>query len=149
MRYLFQKENASEQKLLKQFLYDVFHLWFINNGTIGEFDVFETFPFSNDNNILIVYGHNFQVKFLLTQYPQMINEKDIFIISCADKFKKNYSLEGKQIYLCQQNNGTVKLLRGEEFGFKFDITETELALYNCKEMNAYKKLFVAFGACNK
>ncbi|MGN1276479.1 MAG: hypothetical protein ACI4UK_05765 [Floccifex sp.] len=79
----------------------------------------------------------------------MINEKNIFIISCADNSKKNYHLKGKRVYLCSQNNGTVKLLRGEEFGFEFDITETELALYNCKEMNAYKKLLVAFGACNK
>ena len=87
MRYLLQKENASEQKLRKQFLYDVFHLWFINNGTIGEFDVFETFPFSNNNNILMVYGHNSQVKSLLKQYSKMINEKDIFIISCADNLR--------------------------------------------------------------
>ena len=88
MRYLLQKENSSEQKLLSQFLYDVFHLWFINNGTIGEFDVFETFPFSNNNNnILMVYGHNFQVKSLLKQYSKMINEKDIFIISCADNLR--------------------------------------------------------------
>lgn len=144
MRYLLQKENASEQKLRKQFLYDVFHLWFVNNGTIGEFDIFETFPFSNNNNILMVYGHNFQVKSLLKLYSKMINENDIFIISCADNLKKNYSLEGKRVYLCPQNNGTVKLLRGKEFGFEFDITETELALYNCKKTNAYEKLLTAF-----
>ena len=76
MRYLLQKENVSEQKLRKQFLYDVFHLWFVNNGTIGEFDIFETFPFSNNNNILLVYGHNFRVKSLLKQYYKTINEKN-------------------------------------------------------------------------
>ena len=144
MRYLLQKENTSEQKLRKQFLYDVFHLWFVNNGTIGEFDILETFPFSNNNNILLVYGHDFRVKSLLQQYYKMISEKNIFIISCADNPKKNYYLKGKRVYLCTQNNGAVKLLRGEEFGFEFDITETELALYNCKKTNAYEKLLTAF-----
>lgn len=144
MRYLIQKDNVLEQKSRRKFLYDVFHLWFINIGSVGSFYILEAFPFNREDNILMIYGHNYNVELLLKKFTKFLYESNIFIFSCAACFNEEYHIEGKQVYLCPQSEEKVWLLRGKEFGFDFDITETELALYNCKKIGAYEKLISAF-----
>ncbi len=144
MRYFLPKSKASEQKLRKQFLFDVFHLWFVNNGSIGGFDILESFPFCSNSNILIIYGHNYPVYKFLNDFSDSVHEDKLFIISCSIKDNSQYAQNGKKVYLSPQTNHRVFLMHGEEFGFEFDITDVELNLYNSKEKNVLSKLVSVF-----
>lgn len=149
MRYLLTKKNAHEQELRQQFLFEVFHLWFVNNGELGDFDILQAFPFCSNDDILIIYGHNYSIRRLFEAYSDAIYEKNIFIISCSLDNNCDYRIYGKNVFLAPQTNRRAQLLRGTEFGFDFDITQAELSLYNCREKNVFSKLLAAFELLSK
>lgn len=144
MRYLLTKENDHEQELRKQFLFEVFHVWFINNGVLENFQVLEVFPFGFYDDILMIYGHNYRIKQLMEIHANAIYEKNIFIISCSLPNNRDYRMNGKNVFLAPQADRQAKLLRGSEFGFNFDITEAELGLYNSHEPEVFRKLVAVF-----
>lgn len=149
MRYLLAHKNANEQELRQQFLFEVFHLWFVKKGKIGDFDIFQTFPFQLYNDILLIYGHNYSIKQLFDTQADAIYEKNIFIISCSLNDNRYYRLEGKNVFLAPQTNRHIFLLRGSEFGFDFDVTESELELYNTQDNNIENKLLSVFEPITK
>lgn len=143
MRYLLQMENSSEQELRLQFLFDVFHVWFVPLGTEGGFIVFQSFPFSSwESNILIMYGHNYNIWKYLQAY--LVPECFIYIISCMSATSGHIPLHGKCVYYDSESESTTKLMCGRDFGFDFDITDAELNLYNSKQISVHKKLNSAF-----
>lgn len=144
MRYLLAKENDYEQELRKQFLFEVFHVWFIKSGELGNFQVLQAFPFGFHDNILMIYGHNYSIKQLFETHANTIYEKNIFIISCSLSNNRDYRMNGKNVFLAPQTNRKAQLLRGSEFGFDFNITEAELALYNSRETEIFQKLLAVF-----
>lgn len=139
MRYFLRKKQRSELSLRCQYLYDVFKLWFVPTGEIGSFDILESFPFGNDD-ILLIYGHNFEVVDLFKKYPDEIEEKNVAIISCRTNVSNGYFLKNKRVFLAPQRNGTAELLSGKKYGFEFDITDAELRLYNCHISSPLKKI---------
>ena len=149
MRYFLAKENFREQELRRQFLFEVFHIWFVNTGVLGDFHVLQAFPFGFYDNILIIYGHNHDIRQLLKTYACAIYETNIFIISCSLSDNCDYHMNGKNVFLAPQTNRRAKLLRGTEFGFDFNITEAELGLYNSRRKDALSKLIAAFEPLSK
>ena len=142
MRYFLRKKQRSELSLRCQYLYDVFKLWFVPTGEIGSFDILESFPFGNDD-ILLIYGHNFEVVDLFEKNAAEIKEKNVAIISCRTNVPKGYSLKNKRVFLAPQRNGNAELLIGKEYGFEFDITDAELRLYNCHILSPLEKVSTA------
>lgn len=149
MRYLLAQANAKEQELRQQFLFEVFHLWFVKNGKIGGFDILQSFPFQLYDDILLIYGHNYSIKQLFDTYAGDIYEKNIFIISCSLNDNRNYRIQGKNVFLAPQTNHFIYLLRGSEFGFDFNVTKAELGLYNNRDDDIFSKLLSVFEPITK
>ena len=103
----------------------------------------ESFPFSNDN-ILLIYGHNFEIVHLFDRYANLIKEKNIAIISCKTNAQNGYLLKDKRIFLAPQRNGKAPLMTAKDYNFEFDITDAELRLYNCHIPSPLKKISSAF-----
>ncbi len=140
MRYFLHHKQSDTLPFRCQYLYKIFNLWFVKTGTIECFDVLESFPFENNRDILLVYGHNYEITHLFFRQPQLIPEKNIFIISC----NASYSLKNRNIFLAPQKDDRLPLLCGDEFNFGFDVSEVELKLYNSREVNFMKKLTSLF-----
>lgn len=143
MRYFLRKEQRSELSLRCQYLYDVFKLWFIQTGEVKDFDVLESFPFVNDD-IALIYGHNYEIVSLLKKHSAKLKEKNIAIISCETNVPKGYFLKNKRVFLAPQREGKAELLIGKDYGFEFDITDAELLLYNCRIQGALEKVYSVF-----
>lgn len=130
MRYLLTKENEQELISRKDFLFEVFNVWFMKSNRIGDFIVFESMPMSVDNDICLIYGHNYEIYDLLKKHRKEIYEKNIFIITCEKNYENLFRVPNKNVYLAPQTNGYIELRNGLSFGFDFDISDIELNLYN-------------------
>lgn len=130
MRYLLSTNMHGEQAVRQQYLYDVFQVWFVRTRETDGFITLQAFPFTYENDILIFYGHNKDIRAYLKSHGKSISEKNIFIISCSLYDNKDYILSGKKTYLSIDRNCFTHLLIGKEYGFDFNITECELNLYN-------------------
>jgi hypothetical protein len=109
----------------------------------GDFAVFESFPLCNDD-LALIYGHNFEIFFLFERHSTDLKEKNIAIISCETDIPKGYFLKNKRVFLDPQRNGKAELLIGTKYGFDFDITDAELRLYNCRIQDPLKKASSVF-----
>lgn len=147
MRYLIHKDKASELLSRKQYIEKVANVWFIKKEDIGSFIVLESMPSTYNSNICIIYGHNYQIDYLLNVSPHLLPETNLYIISCQSIIGK-YKAKGKNIYLAPQNHDELNLLDGKQYGFSFDISEVELNLYNCPEKSFRIKLNKCFSLSN-
>ena len=145
MRYLLRGKNYSQIFARRDYLSKTFNLWFTVKGVIGSFVVLESFPHTIEDDICIIYGHNNEVADLLRKYEGFIPEKNIFIIACYTKNPKDFIVLGKNIFVApQKKDEGVKLRKGSEFNFEFDISDVELNLFNSRIDNIYDKLKCAF-----
>lgn len=145
MRYLLRCGNQSEVLARKEYLEQTFHLWFVQKGFIGPFIVLESIPLSVENDICVVYGHNYEVAYLLKKHKEKLPEKNIFIIACLTDNPKDFILPRKRIFISpQKKDEGVELRKGAEFGFNFDISDAELNLYNSKILLPLEKLMSVF-----
>ncbi len=78
----------------------------------------------------MIVGHNYAVKNYLTCHN--FKETIVVAITCDGGCDyKRLNLPGKKLYIPYQNDeNLVDLLSGKEFGFEFDVTESELQFYN-------------------
>lgn len=140
MRYFLRKgQQIDELTLRREYLYEVFKLWFVKAGEIGSFDVLEAFPYGR-YDLLLIYGHNGEIAHLFEEHATELKEKNIAIISCTAKEPEDYLLKGKNVFLAPQDQGQAKLLAGKEFGFSFDITRAELQLYKSRIQDPIQKI---------
>lgn len=130
MRYLIQTCFSKEITSRKSFLYDSLKLWFYVTETAGSFVHLQSMPTNYYSDWIILVGHNSAVKEYLT--TQNFYEKNIVAITCdGDCNFKRIRLPNKNLYIPFQNqDNLVDLLSGEEFGFHFDLTESELLFFN-------------------
>ena len=142
MTFCLDKRMLCELKPRKDYLLDVFGLYFIDYKEADGFLLLESFPKST-LDICFIVGHNVAVsRFLNTQ---AINEGTIVIVSCDGGYKKSFQVSNKKIYLSYQNRRGLTLLRkGESYGFLFDPCDSELYLYNCREKNIYERINRSF-----
>lgn len=131
MRLLISEKCKSDMNERKAFIESLSHCKFIKSPTnYSGFYGFQSFPFNHEPNICLIVGHNADVAELLNSESYLVIEKNIFIISCAVKYKDSYKAPGKNVYLCKQRNEYVLFRDGKDFNVDFDITDTELDLYN-------------------
>ena len=144
MRYFIHSKHFEDIFARKQYIEEVTKLYFIQQHNLGNFIVLQSFPFTSEQDICLVYGHNYEVANFLQKQIIEITEKKIFIISCERKYRSAYLVKGKKIYISPQQEEYVKLRDGHAYGFDFDISDVELNLYNSRLNTIWGKLTNSF-----
>ena len=149
MKYILDPQLQMEKAARLRYLYEIFDVYFIEKspgveGLLSEAIVFESFPSTFENDICIICGHNLFVAATLNVFNSEIPEKNIFIISCANRCRELYRVKGKNIFLSPQDDEYAYTHLGKFFGFDFNITDAELNLYNNHWATAEEKLYSAF-----
>lgn len=146
MKYLISKSFDDYKNERINFVKQLVNLpFYIRINTIEGFDFYQSFPFTANPNICVILGHNFEVAKVLKNNIELIPEQNIFIISCAKNYLNDYNIPNKKIYLCEQiDDGQVLLRKGSDFGFDFNITDTEIYLAQSKEIDILKKFESCF-----
>ena len=97
-------------------------------------------------DIIILIGHYSSVNRYILTNAEYIECDTLLIISCfIEKMKLNKLKKVKRIYASKSMNGETERYIGNDYGFNFKITNSELILYNTRkfEMNdRIKKAFV-------
>ncbi len=143
MRYLLSTKLQEELQGRETYLYDVFHVYFssveLNNfihlTPIGMLDL----------SVLFIVGHNNDVFQYMRENFNLIDEKTVVLITCADtKYCSNLP-SSKKIYATNPlADGFTTLYKGTEYGFSFDISESELLFHNSKNNDLLKRIAESF-----
>ena len=139
MRYIILKSNISlkELKSRQEYLYDVFKVYTIP-FCYNSYTELRSIP-DNYGNVIFVNGHNNQVyKFLMKEKPK---EHDIVMITCYQGLVKKINFADKNMFF---TNTVTDILNGKEYGFDFEITNSELDLYNCPCTSIKDKINYSF-----
>ncbi|MGL5903800.1 MAG: hypothetical protein ACRCZO_14060 [Cetobacterium sp.] len=144
MRYAIHKSTSKDEvKNRLEFLETIFKLKFFFKEHKNEFCIYSSFP-ANKLDVFFISGHSNLVKNFLINTN--ILEKRLIINSCQiNNLKTLKHLKYKKIYISEQNkDGTSDLLVGEEFNFSFNITHSELNLFNSNKKSGMPKFRHAF-----
>lgn len=135
-------QNCFRDELIarQKYFYETFHLWLIVNSKDNNYIKLTSMP-TNCLDILFIIGHNTFVKEYLKCHE--ITEKRIVAITCDGTIRfASLTLPGKILYIPYQNEENyADLLHGKLYGFDFDLTESEILLYNAnKSVDVFKRL---------
>lgn len=144
MRYLVQRCFSVELAARRQYIEKSLRLWCSPATSVGGFEQLVSIP-PTALDVLFIIGHNVSVAHFLRS--EIIPEKTIVAITCggAVDFSALKS-SGKTVYFPKQNSlGFAELLKGNMFGFGFDLTESEILLHNTRRNpNFYERLDTCF-----
>jgi hypothetical protein len=130
MRYLLHKSQSHELDGRKDYLYDIFRLYFIPDETEDNYLSLHTVG-KSDLDYLFITGHIYHVKAYLTKRIREIPENTIVITSCIGReFRVFASM--KEIYVPNTDGQLCEIRDGQPYGFKFNISDAELDFYNAK-----------------
>ena len=135
MRYLIPNNMSNEILARKKYLFDSLHLWTKLIPYNEEFLCLEGFPVQ-ELDVFFILGHNYRLKKFLTYHISYIYENTIVAITCDGAVGfSSVNVNGKNLYIPYQNkvNNLAYLLNGSEYGFEFDLTESEIIFYNSKK----------------
>lgn len=139
MRYILLRKKISfeEIKSRQEYLYDVFKIYTIP-FYFDNYVELRSIP-ENYGNVVFINGHNNQVyDYLMNQEPK---ERDIVMITCYQGLVKKIKFPNKDMFF---TDTTTEKLNGREYGFDFEITNSELNLYNCPYISVKKKINYSF-----
>lgn len=143
MRYIILKDNISLEEIRsrQEYLNDVFKVY--------------TIPFYHKNyvelksipeyygNTIFINGHNNRVyHFLLNQTPK---EYNFVLITCYFGVVKKLNFKDKAVFF---TDIITDRLNGKEYGFDFEITDSEINLYNCPYSSVEDKIRYSFERIN-
>lgn len=143
MRYFIHKSFTNELFSRKEYLYDVFSIWTIPYNYNSDFIVLKSIPL-NSIDICFILGHNWSVKKFIEN--NSIHENHIVAITC-DGYANfgSLNLRNKKLFLPNQDlNNLAPLLKGDLYGFNFDLTESEILFYNSSK---YLPLSIRLNNC--
>lgn len=101
---------------------------------------FASYPFKS--NFLFLKGENIEVFTYMKRYLKKIKENNIVLITCY--IPLNYIVTKKTLYQCNLVLNRAELFNRDEFGFGFEVTESELKLYKSKQLTILKKVEECF-----
>ena len=128
MRYLIHESQLYEARARCEYLYDIFHLYFLPGKPEGSYTPFVPVG-SGVDDILFITGHTGSVHAYLRAYFNTIPEKDIVITSCMGLSFKQYASK-KAIYVPDVSKKYCDIRDGQAYGFGFKISDAELDFYN-------------------
>ncbi|SHJ80464.1 hypothetical protein SAMN02745136_00923 [Anaerocolumna jejuensis DSM 15929] len=135
MRYLIPYHMSHEMLARKKYIFDSMHLWTRLIPYNEEFLCLEGFPVK-ELDIFFILGHNYKLKNFINQNLSDIYENTIVAITCDGSIDfSSINVIGRRFYIPYQNkvNNLAYLLNGSEYGFEFDLTESEIIFYNSKK----------------
>ena len=128
MRYLLHESQRQEIFGRCEFLYDIFHLYFLPKPLEGSY--IPLFPLGvYDLNILFITGHANYIEEYLHKYINTIPETIIVATTCLPQNLKKYTKQ-KQIYVPDIDGQYCHYYDGRPYGFRFNPTDSELNFYN-------------------
>lgn len=140
IRYVMPRSMEYEATARKAYLYDTFHLSFLERSGDPDFIELVSFPFVK-RQYLFLCGHNGQVIDYLKRHRYDLTEEIKVITSCTPRAILECLPWLKNVYFCKTNwRGYAFLRYGAAFGFDFDITDSELDLYNAKGCNLLERI---------
>lgn len=144
MRYLLQDCFSNELLARKAYISDTLSLWTIPFPSLDGFTTLKSLP-ENALDILFIMGHDQSISLYLTNHE--IPERQIVAITCRKSLGvSELKLPEKALYLPKQDAFKLaRLFQGNQFGFSFDLTESEILFYNSrKNQNINERLESAF-----
>lgn len=128
MRYFIHKNFINELNSRQNYLYETLSIWCIPFKYNKDFIVLNSIP-KNCLDVCFLVGHNYDIKNFILNND--IYEKNIVAITCDGKANFNkLNLRRKKLYLSHQDsNNLAPLFRGKEYGFDFNLTESEILFY--------------------
>lgn len=143
MRYLLAETQEQEIVARQEYLYDIFQLFFLPRKKIDGFIPLVPMG-TTESSVLFVVGHYDQVMRFLTDNIDKVTEETIVLITCfANKFKpfKKYN---KKLFVSEADNELLHCYCGQNYGFDFDITESELDFYNSSKLDIMQRIRETF-----
>ena len=145
MKYLVAESQAYEIPGRQEYLYDIFHLFFIPQNTIDGFIPLTPLGVA-EPSILFLVGHYDQIAKYLAHNADQIEEKTIVFITCYANYLKIYKKNKVKWFTSFSKNEISYCYAGDNYGFGFEITESELNFYNSKETDILKRIKENFKA---
>ena len=143
MRYVIQTTFEQELNARKEYLYLVFHLWFIEVKRNKQFITLESIP-SNTNDIYMITGHFPNVGSYIHSQRNEIGNKTVVINSCFPNSTLR-QLNLKNVFFSKTDQeGYSKLRNGKAFGLDFNVTDSELNLLNAESNNIDMRIEKAY-----
>ncbi len=128
MRYILPKSQQSEISARQDYLYDVFHLYFVLQSI--EDGWITLLPFGDDEaDIVFIIGHTSQVDKYLVEHIDTFTESVVVVTTCFPLSLIKFA-QKKELYVPDISDGECMLYEGEPFGFGFPISDAELNFYN-------------------
>ncbi len=139
MRYVLLRKKvfAEEIKSRQEYLYDIFKVYTIP-FYFDNYVELRSIP-ENFGSIIFINGHNGQVHSYLMS--KKIEENVIVMITCYQGLVQTVNLNNKKMFF---TDITTDKLNGKEYGFNFEITNSELNLYNCPYTSLNDKIEYSF-----
>jgi len=130
MRYLIHENQLKEMSARKDYLFDIFHLYFLPKAPEGSYTPFSPVG-EKGPDILFITGHTGSVFSHLDKNIKDIPENTIVITSCyGERFKKFRNR--KNIYVPNSCDELCCIRNGKPYGFDFNISDAELDFYNAQ-----------------
>lgn len=139
MKYLFSKSDYESKKSRQEYLYDVFKLCTIEKNNSSDFIILDSIPIG-ELDMMFIIGHDTQVYNYLRENIDNIQENNIIAITCNYELLKEFINKGKTIFVPRINENIVKRYKGSEYGFEFDITDSELDMFNNRRLEAQSNI---------
>lgn len=133
-----------EHELIDRFayMYDVFHTYMFVNKKTDYYIASNSFPEKGLEYTFIIGHDSFVIKYLS---EHIIDTEILVIITCGAKniaYLNFKNIVCPKIYIAKTKNYFLNVYSGNEVGFNFDITESELDLYNNRKKE--NKIEVSF-----
>lgn len=145
MRYV-QLNDIDDKEIIarNKYLNETFKLFFIklNGNKLLEFVSIPTY----ENDCLIVYGHNYAVNNYLEK--RIILESKLLLITCNRNLIIPNKLKNKEIYVSKTTKNITYRYEGKEYGFDFDITDTEIMLFRYRTSSFLEQINKSFERVN-
>ncbi len=145
MRYIISNSLSNEVQARQEYILDSLHLFTLIQESNENSIILTSIP-STSLDILFIVGHNYYVYEYLEKNVLEIPEKTIVAITCDGNMHfSSLNLHEKKLYICHQNSHKyADVLDGTAYNFNFNVTESELLLYNSKSR---KDIFERLDCC--
>lgn len=144
VRYILDRRLEIQLLPHKDYLYQVFHQYFVETDRTSKYIELSNFP-TTTGDVLFVYGHcGWVIEFFLAQKHQ-VTERIKVINSCYPQKVLPFLLPIQNVYYSKVNSrGEDHLRDGTAFGFDFDITDSELDLFNARHLPLMQQIQSAY-----
>ena len=143
MTYILQTRFQDELPHRKDYLFQTFHLYFVEIHRAADFIELHSFPFVEDN-IILLYGHAPWVVRYFNRYGS-IHQKKLKIINSCYPDRIVPLLNQRLVFYSKVNaDGVNDCYDGDTYGFAFPITNSELDAFNCAQLPFEQQIAFAY-----